>query len=173
MSNVQIPDSQLGSLWCYGYGDDNEGQGLTLSTASLVGDYSWSVIDDDWHWSVFPSCLKWSASDALINLFSFGWFCLISNGRSLQWEHTVIRIKLDLLTFYKISRSTSTAFIIACVFQNINLLKVLVTNESKASDKKVMEGQGLLRIKYFEMTWCVRCVWLLMTPTCAFIVIRD
>ncbi len=61
---------------------------------------SWSVIDDAWHWSVFPSCLKWSASDALINLFSFGWFCLISNGGSLHWEHTVIRIKLDLLTFY-------------------------------------------------------------------------
>ena len=61
---------------------------------------SGSVIDDAWHWSVFPSCLKWSASDALINLFSFGWFCLISNGGSLHWEHTVIRIKLDLLTFY-------------------------------------------------------------------------
>ena len=61
---------------------------------------SGSVIDDARHWSVFPSCLKWSASDALINLFSFGWFCLISNGGSLHWEHTVIRIKLDLLTFY-------------------------------------------------------------------------
>ena len=36
------------------------------------------------------------------------------------------------------------------MFQNINLLKVLVTNESKASDKKVMEGQGLQQDKELE-----------------------
>ena len=69
---------------------------------------------DDLQWSVFPSCPKWSASAALINLFSFGWFCLISNGGSLHWEHTEIRIKLDLLTFYKIGPPAQHLSSLAC-----------------------------------------------------------
>ena len=67
----------------------------------------WSIPDECLQWSMIPSCPKWSASGALINFFSFGWFCLISDGGSLHWEHSAIRIKLDLLKLYKIGPPAS------------------------------------------------------------------